>query len=106
ATVVAWLRGGTWLRVGFLGAAVFLMLAPSSSVVPIVTEIAAERRIYLALAPLLVLAILALEWLVERFGQRSLDRRPQWIQWTAAAIVVVLLAVTFARSTTYASTEA
>jgi tetratricopeptide (TPR) repeat protein len=47
ATAVAlWKK--PWL--GFLGAWFFLILAPSSSVVPIVTEIAAEHRMYLSLA--------------------------------------------------------
>jgi tetratricopeptide (TPR) repeat protein len=34
----------------FLGAAFFLILAPSSSVLPVVTEVAAEHRMYLPLA--------------------------------------------------------
>jgi tetratricopeptide (TPR) repeat protein len=34
----------------FLGAAFFLVLAPSSSVLPVVTEVAAEHRMYLPLA--------------------------------------------------------
>src|SRR5207302_420989 len=44
ATIVALRR---WPPLGFLGAFFFLLLAPSSSVLPIVTEIAAERRMYL-----------------------------------------------------------
>jgi tetratricopeptide (TPR) repeat protein len=35
---------------GFLGAAFFLILAPTSSVVPVATQIAAEHRMYLPLA--------------------------------------------------------
>ncbi|HET9316671.1 MAG TPA: hypothetical protein VFQ51_13840, partial [Vicinamibacteria bacterium] len=35
------------LPIGFAGACVFLLLAPSSSLVPLPTEIAAERRMYL-----------------------------------------------------------
>jgi Tfp pilus assembly protein PilF len=38
---------------GFPGASVFLILAPSSSVLPIVTEIAAEHRMYLPLAAII-----------------------------------------------------
>jgi len=37
-------------QLGFLGAWFFLILAPTSSVVPIVSELAAERRMYLPLA--------------------------------------------------------
>jgi protein O-mannosyl-transferase len=52
--------GWAWRRsraLGFLGAWVFLTLAPTSSVVPIATEVGAERRMYLPLAALIVLAV-------------------------------------------------
>ena len=45
---------------GFLGACFFLILAPSSSVVPVATEAMAEHRMYLALIPLVVLVVLIL----------------------------------------------
>lgn len=41
---------------GFLGAAFFVLLAPSSSVIPVVTQTRAEHRMYLALAAVLLLA--------------------------------------------------
>jgi len=44
-------------RLGFAGAWFFLTLAPSSSVVPVVTEIAAQRRVYLALAAVIGLVV-------------------------------------------------
>ncbi len=55
ALVVALFAATLWAcwrrpRLGFAGAWFFLTLAPSSSVVPVVTEIAAQRRVYLALA--------------------------------------------------------
>src|SRR4029077_5280746 len=46
-------------RVGFLGAWFFLTLAPTSSFVPIATEVGAERRMYVPLMALAVLAVLA-----------------------------------------------
>ncbi len=46
---------------GFAGACVFLALAPSSSLVPLPTEIAAERRMYLPSAFLLA-ALVVLAW--------------------------------------------
>ncbi len=46
-------------RAGYLGAWFFLILAPTSSVVPIVTEIAAERRMYLPLAAVIVAVVWA-----------------------------------------------
>ena len=42
---------------GFLGAWFFLILAPTSSVLPMSVEVAAERRMYLPLAAVVVLAV-------------------------------------------------
>jgi tetratricopeptide (TPR) repeat protein len=42
---------------GFLGAVFFAVLAPSSSFVPVATETMAEHRMYLALAPVVVLVV-------------------------------------------------
>jgi Tfp pilus assembly protein PilF len=63
ATLRAWKRA-PWLA--FAGSMFFLVLAPSSSIVPIQTEIAAERRMYLALAPLLLIIVVGIEMLVRR----------------------------------------
>jgi tetratricopeptide (TPR) repeat protein len=62
ALLLAVLLAGTvvalWRRpaVGFLGAWFFLVLAPSSSVVPVATQTMAEHRMYLPLAAVIVLA--------------------------------------------------
>lgn len=45
---------------GFAGACFFIVLAPSSSVVPLVTQTIAEHRMYLPLAALLALAVATL----------------------------------------------
>jgi tetratricopeptide (TPR) repeat protein len=61
-------------RIGFLGAWFFVTLAPTSSIVPIATEVGAERRMYLPLAALVVLAVVCAReiWrssaLVDRLG--------------------------------------
>jgi tetratricopeptide (TPR) repeat protein len=55
---MAALRWRPWL--GFLGAWFFLTLAPASSIVPIATEVGAERRMYLPLASLMVLGVVGL----------------------------------------------
>ncbi len=55
--VYAWARQP---RVGFLLAWFFILLAPTSSFVPIVTEVVAERRMYL---PLLAMVV-AFVWLI------------------------------------------
>jgi len=64
AVVVIGLLGGTiWaLRrgkraIGFAGAAFFLILAPTSSFVPIATEIIAEHRMYLPLAAVVAVVV-------------------------------------------------
>ncbi len=52
---------------GFVGAWFFLILAPSSSVVPVATQTIAEHRMYLPLAAPIVLAVLGLAgWLGRR----------------------------------------
>lgn len=56
----------------FLGAIFFMVLAPTSSVVPLANEIAAERRMYLPLAAIVALVVLvgceALAVLTKRVG--------------------------------------
>jgi protein O-mannosyl-transferase len=51
---------------GFLGAWFFIMLAPTSSVIPISTEVGAERRMYLSLAAIVVLAVVVGRLLMNR----------------------------------------
>jgi protein O-mannosyl-transferase len=68
ASVVALAR---WPRIGFLAAAFWLTLAPTSSVIPIASEVGAERRMYLPFAALAVLAAVAGRWLVDRAVARS-----------------------------------
>jgi tetratricopeptide (TPR) repeat protein len=59
-----------WPRIGFLCAAFLLTLAPTSSVIPIASEVGAERRMYLPFAALAVLAAVAGRWLVDRAAAR------------------------------------
>ena len=97
---------------GFLGAWFFVILAPSSSLLPIVTEIAAEHRMYLPLASVVACAVLAAHaagrLLVARLAPtRSRGRGPlaAGMLLTIAAIVV-FGAQTRARSRDYWSEEA
>ncbi|MGA2052268.1 MAG: tetratricopeptide repeat protein [Opitutales bacterium] len=53
---------------GFFGAAFFAILAPSSSVVPVVTQTVAEHRMYL---PLTILIALAVASLFQLLGRRA-----------------------------------
>ena len=81
-------------RFGFLGFWFFLTLAPTSSVVPIVNEVAAERRMYLPLLGLVVAAVVG-SHLMSRSLQAA--RPGGWVsrcRWPAVATVILLLGVT------------
>jgi hypothetical protein len=53
---------------GFVGAWFFAILAPTSSVVPLVKQTIAEHRMYLPLAAILLLVVLALHVALSRFS--------------------------------------
>ena len=92
-TIVFLLRK-PWL--GFLGAWFFLILAPSSSVLPIFTEIAAEHRMYLPLAAPVALVVV---------GGWVMLSRPMLGVWFAGILLTILLAAlstgTFLRNAEY-----
>jgi tetratricopeptide (TPR) repeat protein len=89
AALVVATAWGLWRRhpLGFVGACVFMALAPSSSVIPLPSEIAAERRMYLPSAAL-VTAIVVAAW-----HALSRLRRPRPIGLAAATAVAVALAL-------------
>src|SRR5207249_10579825 len=96
ATIIAWTRPTRWRWFGFLGATFFLLLTPSSSVVPIITEIAAERRMYLALAPVLVLLVLVTEWaLVHKLKTADRQQRLRLFSGFAGVVAVAVIVRTF-----------
>ena len=57
-----------WPQLGFAGAWFFLVLAPTSSVIP-VADAAFEHRMYLPLAAVIVVAAVAFQWLLEHVGE-------------------------------------
>jgi tetratricopeptide (TPR) repeat protein len=89
------LLGGTLVllvrraKVGFVAALFFLLLAPSSSFVPLATQTIAEHRMYLPLACVLVLVAVTLR-LSTRFAA-----------WILCAFAVPLAVATVARNTLY-----
>ena len=95
AALWSWLR---FRRAGFAALFCFLALAPTSSFVPILTEVGAERRRYLPLAALLSLAII---------GGNSLLKKLRWSRRWRVGIVVVwavlLAATTLQRNADYRS---
>jgi tetratricopeptide (TPR) repeat protein len=98
ALIVAALATGTvvalrrWPAIGFAGACFFAILAPSSSVVPVVTETMAEQRMYLPLAAVVVLVVLGIHAWAGRLGTCVL-----------LAVAVLLGFLAFQRNKDYAS---
>lgn len=102
-TLVALVR---WPRLGFLGAWFFVTLAPSSSVIPIATEVGAERRMYLPLMAVAVLVAVGLRafWrrVVTPAGNR--DARADRFFLTTVGLMTLALGVrTLTRNAEYAS---
>jgi tetratricopeptide (TPR) repeat protein len=74
----------------------FGVLAPSSSVVPVLGELAAERRMYLPLLALVVLVVSGAALLVERFSRAERRARVARI---APYVVTATLALAYAATT-------
>lgn len=85
---------------GFAILAVFLLLAPTSSVLPIVTEIAAEHRMYLPLA-VIISALMSSTFLA--LGDTSTERAKVRVAAIAIALTVPLEIATDMRNWDYAS---
>jgi protein O-mannosyl-transferase len=64
-------------RLGFLGACCWITLAPTSSIVPMVTEVGAERRMYLPLAAITVLCVVGVQFLGETLVEKMPARMPR-----------------------------
>jgi len=96
-TIIVAIRQKRWWLV-FLAVWFFAVIAPSSSIVPIRTEIAAERRVYLACAAVIVAVAVA-----AAYASRS---RPRVFIGGSAAVAAALLVTTVRRSALYANPEA
>jgi len=91
ATIIAFVR---WPRIALPAVWFFVLLAPTSSFVPIGAEVGAERRAYLALAGLVVLVVVAVHRIVRA-------RLAQLV--VLGAVIVALVGVTWHRDGEYAS---
>jgi len=105
-TIVEFVRNSP---VGFLGAWFFLTLAPTSSIVPISTEVGAERRMYV---PLMAVVALILSPVARAFTARaststnhqvSRYRRFGRVYIVATAIAIPLAFTTYQRNAEYRS---
>jgi len=101
---LAWTIWGLARRSGaaFLGAVWFVILAPSSSVLPIVTELVVEHRAYLPCAAVVVGVVLAVGGLLERFVAAPKARLAAGVVLTLAVGAAAVL-TTRARNRDYAS---
>ncbi len=72
--VLVWKRRAS----GFAAAWVLIILSPTI-VVPVITEVAAERRMYLPLAALIALLVVASYWLARRGAVSCACRRPEQV---------------------------
>ena len=110
ATIVAVVRRHPW---GFPGVWFFALLAPSSSVLPLATEIAAERRMYLPLAAVVTAIVIGVFLAWQRVSPGFLpDPASRRKVGRAATVVIVgvlamlLGALTYVRNMQYWSDEA
>lgn len=85
-----------WPAAGFVGIVCFALLAPSSSVVPIASEVGAERRMYLPLAVLLSGAVSGIGLALVRVG------RPRLAPLLTGVAALILASVSAARAGEYA----
>ena len=92
ATVCAIIFKPKW---GFLGAAFFLILAPTTSVLPIISEIMAEHRMYLPSAVIIAYSVFAVYWLARRFSAIKFA----WI--LAVIIAATFLSLTYKQNFLY-----
>ncbi len=113
AVVLALLAAAVWTLfrkpgLGFAGAWFFLILAPTSTIVPI-RDLAFEHRMYLPLAAVVLVAVVAgrrvMGWVLDRYAASPSVRREVSI----AALVVVVAALglrTLVRNRDYATAAA
>ena len=101
ASVLALFR---WPRVGFLAFSFFVILAPTSSLNPI-ADLAVDHRMYLPLALLIVLGMLAFSYLTRRVLRR---RRRRILVYVAALAVLLPLYTlrTFVRNLLFTKPDA
>jgi protein O-mannosyl-transferase len=87
ATLLAFRR---WPWLGFLGITFFAILAPSSSFVPLFQQIAAEKRMYLPSAAVIICVVLGVYFL----GQRLLSAGMMTLQNAKLSAMLLLAIVT------------
>ena len=103
ATAWAWVHRP---RLGFLGIAFFLILAPTSTIIPIATEVGAERRMYLPLAVLITCAVVAISAAARRAPRRAIVSASSTGLVALMLVSTLLIALTSRRNSDYMTSEA
>ena len=105
-TIVLLIR---WPGAGFAAAWFFIVLAPTSSIVPIATEVGAERRMYLPLVALVATVVVAayralrhVPFATQRFGGVGLRVGPVGAL-AVGTVSAALMTATFLRNQEYSS---
>jgi protein O-mannosyl-transferase len=97
--------GAAWRKrpaLAFLGTWFFVTLAPASSIVPVATEVGAERRMYLPLMAIVVLVVVGGRLLIARLAAAADSRRRSRSEAVVlAAACCVLAAFTLQRNAEY-----
>jgi tetratricopeptide (TPR) repeat protein len=91
---------------GFLGAWFFLILAPTSSILPIATEIAAEHRMYLPVAAIIVAVVIGVYTARPSTGSGRARVAVAFSLVSVAAVTLTFAEITRARNRDYWSDEA
>lgn len=97
--------GRRWPAVGFLGTAALLILAPTSTVIPLVTQTAAEHRMYLPLAGIVTIIVLAGYGLAEKLVKAE-SSRSKVLVIGCVVLAIVLGVLTWQRNRVYQTEEA
>lgn len=90
-----------WPAVGFLGAWFLVILAPSSSVVPVATETIAEHRMYLPLAAVIAMVVLSAFEIGKRLFNKQQGMTVAWV--ASGSVVAAFTFMTMQRNQDYLS---
>ncbi len=91
ATLIVYIRRPA---IGFGAVWFFVALSPTSSFVPIATEVGAERRMYLSLAGLIVVTVIGGYLLITRWCATAKKQSGNRLAIGIAAVVIVILTIT------------
>jgi len=86
-TCFVWRRKPHWAWLGWM---FFLLLAPTSSVMPIITEQVAERRMFLPMLAVLIPVVLGGLWLGGQLTRAVLGPAPRRLAWLAVPLAVLV----------------